>query len=72
MVLFYFGILTIVVLISFGGYDATMRLVAYGDLRFRHQIVLLRLWFMKQKLKSQFKKDAAKHRKILKERKNVY
>ena len=70
MVVFYFLVLTIIALIAIGGFDATLRLVAYIDLLYRHQIVKVRLWVLKQKLQVQLAKD---HKTLLKsqEQKNV-
>lgn len=70
MVVFYILVLTIIALIAIGGFDATLRLVAYIDLLYRHQIVKVRLWVLKQKLQVQLAKD---HKTLLKsqEQKNV-
>ena len=70
MVVFYLLVLTIIALIAIGGFDATLRLVAYIDLLYRHQIVKVRLWVLKQKLQVQLAKD---HKTLLKsqEKKNV-
>ena len=70
MVVFYILVLTIIALIAIGGFDATLRLVAYIDLLYRHQIVKVRLWVLKQKLQIQLTKD---HKTLLKsqEQKNV-
>ena len=70
MVVFYFLVLTIIALVAVGGFDATLRLVAYIDLLYRHQIVKVRLWVLKQKLQVQLAKD---HKTLLKsqEQKNV-
>ena len=70
MVVFYLLVLTIIALIAIGGFDATLRLVAYIDLLYRHQIVKVRLWVLKQKLKAQLTED---HKTLLKsqEQKNV-
>ena len=57
MVLFYILILTFIVLIAIGGFDATLRLVAYIDLLYRHKIVQFKLWVLKQKLQTQLEKD---------------
>ena len=70
MVVFYLLVLSIIALIAIGGFDATLRLVAYIDLLYRHQIVKVRLWVLKQKLKAQLAED---HKTLLKsqEQKNV-
>ena len=70
MILFYLLFLTFIVLLFIGGYDATMRLVAYIDLNTRYKILKLRMWFFKNKIK----KDILKQQKELnksKENSNV-
>lgn len=57
MILFYFLFLTIVVLLVIGGYDSTMRLVMYIDLRIRELILDIRIWFFKKKLKKQLNQE---------------
>ena len=57
MILFYFLFLTIVVLLVIGGYDSTMRLVMYIDLRIRELILDMRIWFFKKKLKKQLNQE---------------
>lgn len=70
MIVFYLLLLTVIALIVIGGFDATLRLVAYIDLLYRYQIVKVRLWVLKQKLQVQLAKD---HKTLLKsqEQKNV-
>ena len=67
MLLFYLLFLTIVVLLLIGGYDATMRLVIYIDLRIRQFFLDIRIWFFKRKLKKRILKDQAN---LLKEMEN--
>ena len=67
MMLFYLLFLTVVVLVLIGGYDATMRLVMYIDLRIRELILDIRIWFFKRKLKKRLLKDKAN---LLKEMEN--
>ena len=67
MLLFYLLFLTIVVLLLIGGYDATMRLVIYIDLRIRQFFLDIRIWFFKRKLKKRILKD---HANLLKEMEN--
>ena len=67
MMLFYLLFLTFVVLVLIGGYDATMRLVMYIDLRIRELILDIRIWFFKRKLKKRLLKDKAN---LLKEMEN--
>ena len=42
MLLLYLVALTFLVLVAIGGFDATMRLVAYADLQVRYAIIRLR------------------------------
>jgi len=67
MLLFYLLFLTVVSLVLIGGYDATMRLVMYIDLRIRELILDIRIWFFKRKLKKRLLKDRAN---LLKEMEN--
>ena len=57
MLLFYFLILTFIVLVAIGGYDATMRLVQYADLTIRYQFIRLKMHFIRERLKRQLIKD---------------
>jgi len=65
MILFYFLFLTIVVLLVIGGYDSTMRLVMYIDLRIRELILDIRIWFFKRKLKKQLNQERKELKKQL-------
>ena len=65
MILFYFLFLTIVVLLVIGGYDSTMRLVMYIDLRIRELILDRRIWFFKRKLKKQLNQERKELKKQL-------
>ena len=67
MLLFYLLFLTFVVLILIGGYDATMRLVMYIDLKIRQFFLDIRIWFFKRKLKKRLLKD---RENLLKEMEN--
>ena len=67
MILFYLLFLTIVVLLLIGGYDATMRLVIYIDLKIRQFFLDIRIWFFKRKLKKRILKDRSN---LLKEMEN--
>ena len=67
MLLFYLLFLTFVVLILIGGYDATMRLVMYIDLKIRQFFLDIRIWFFKRKLKKRLLKDRTN---LLKEMEN--
>tara|TARA_Y100000033_G_scaffold26781_1_gene25466 strand:+ start:215 stop:493 length:279 start_codon:yes stop_codon:yes gene_type:complete len=66
LVLFYLLVLIFVALILIGGYDATMRLVAYIDLNVRYSFIKLRSYFLMRKLRSQLVKD---NKQLLKEQK---
>ena len=57
MALFYLLTLTFVVLVSYAGYDATMRLVAYADLTIRYQIIRVRMYFMRRRLQKSLNLD---------------
>jgi len=50
---FYFLVLFFLALVVYAGFDATLRLVAYLDLKYRYQIIKLQMWFMKRKLEKQ-------------------
>jgi|TARA_A100001011_G_scaffold3938_1_gene4525 hypothetical protein len=67
MLLFYLLFLTFVVLILIGGYDATMRLVMYIDLKIRQFFLDIKIWFFKRKLKKRLLKD---RENLLKEMEN--
>ena len=67
MTLFYLLFLTFVVLVLIGGYDATMRLVMYIDLKIRQFFLNIRIWFFKRKLKKRLLKDRTN---LLKEMEN--
>ena len=67
MILFYLLFLTVVALVLIGGYDATMRLVIYIDLKIRQFFLDIKIWFFKRKLKKRLLKDRAN---LLKEMEN--
>ena len=46
MLLLYLVALTFLVLVAIGGFDATMRLVAYADLQVRYAIIRLKSRFL--------------------------
>ena len=50
---FYFLVLFFLALVAYAGFDATLRLVAYLDLKIRYQIIKLQMWFMKRRLEKQ-------------------
>jgi hypothetical protein len=67
MLLFYLLFLTFVALVLIGGYDATMRLVMYIDLKIRQFFLDIKIWFFKRKLKKRLLKD---RENLLKEMEN--
>ena len=50
---FYFLMLFFLVLVAYAGFDSTLRLIAYLDLKYRYQIIKLQMWFMKKRLERQ-------------------
>lgn len=69
MTLFYLLMLTIVVLVVYAGYDATMRLVQFIDLQVRYAGIRLQMKWMEQKLRRRLLKDTANYQQLLKEHK---
>ena len=67
MLLFYLLFLTFVALVLICGYDATMRLVMYIDLKIRQFFLDIKIWFFKRKLKKRLLKD---RENLLKEMEN--
>lgn len=53
MSLFYFLVIVFSILIAYAGFESTLRLIAYLDLKYRYQIIKLQMWFMKRKLERQ-------------------
>ena len=70
MLSFYLLVLTVVALIIIGGYDSTMRLVAFIDLNTRYAFLKMRMWFFKKRIERQLSKDI-KEIKSKKEKPNV-
>jgi len=69
LIVFYLLILILIALIIIGGYDATMRLIAYIDLKVRYFLIKIRSYFFMRKLRSQLTRD---RKQLLKEfKKNV-
>jgi hypothetical protein len=60
MLFFYLLVLTVVALIIIGGYDSTMRLVAFIDLNTRYAFIKTRMWFFKKRIEQQLSKDLKK------------
>mgnify|MGYP000539557317 CR=1 FL=1 len=69
MTLFYLLMLTIVVLVVYAGYDATMRLVQFIDLQVRYAGIKIQMKWMEQKLRRRLLKDTANYQQLLKEHK---
>jgi hypothetical protein len=61
--------LTIVVLVVYAGYDATMRLVQFIDLQVRYAGIKIQMKWMEQKLRRRLLKDTANYQQLLKEHK---
>ena len=47
----------LVALIAIGGYDATMRLIAYCDLQVRYFFIRLKMYFIQKRMLKQLLKD---------------
>ena len=67
MTLFYLLMLTIIALVAFAGYDATMRLVQFIDLQIRYAWIRVQMKWMEQKLRRRLLKDTADYKSFLKE-----
>ena len=70
MLFFYLLVLTVVALIIIGGYDSTMRLVAFIDLNTRYAFLKAKMWFFKKRIERQLSKDI-KEIQSKKEKSNV-
>lgn len=67
MLAFYLTVLLLIACIWYGGYDGTMRLVAYADLQLRYAWVQIRMFFMRQRLKRDLKQAGMDYEKLFKE-----
>jgi len=67
MLAFYSCVLIIIGCILYGGYDGTMRLVAYCDLQLRYAWIQMRMFFMRQRLKRDLKKAGLEYEKLFKD-----
>ena len=67
MLAFYLCVLIVIGCIWYGGYEGTMRLVAYCELQFRYAWVQLRMFFMRQRLKRDLKKAGLEYEKLFKD-----
>jgi len=59
--------LTIIALVAFAGYDATIRLVQFIDLQIRYAWIRVQMKWMEQKLRRRLLKDTADYKSFLKE-----
>ena len=69
MTVFYLLMLTIIALVVYAGYDATMRLIQFIDLQVRYAGIRIQMKWMEQKLKRRLLKDTADYQQFLKEHK---
>ena len=67
MTFFYFLMLTIIALVAYAGYDATMRLVQFTDLQVRYAGIRIQMKWMEQKLRRRLLKDTANYQQLIKE-----
>jgi hypothetical protein len=67
MTFFYLLMLTIIALVAFAGYDATIRLVQFIDLQIRYAWIRVQMKWMEQKLRRRLLKDTADYKSFLKE-----
>jgi len=67
MTFFYFLMLTIIALVAYAGYDATMRLVQFIDLQVRNAGIRIQMKWMEQKLRRRLLKDTANYQQLIKE-----
>ena len=70
MLFFYLLVLTFATLIIIGGYDSTMRLVAFIDLNTRYAFLKTKMWFFKKQIERRLSKDL-KEIQSKKEKSNV-
>ena len=70
MLFFYLLVLTFATLIIIGGYDSTMRLVAFIDLNTRYAFLKTKMWFFKKQIERRLSKDL-KEIQFKKEKSNV-
>jgi hypothetical protein len=59
--------LTIIALVAFAGYDATIRLVQFIDLQIRYAWIRVQMKWMEQKLRRRLLKDTADYKSFFKE-----
>ena len=67
MITFYLLMLTIVALVIYAGYDATMRLIQYLDMQVQYAGITLRMKWFAWKLRRRLSQDIAEYEKLKKE-----
>ena len=67
MITFYLLMLTIVALVIYAGYDATMRLIQYLDMQVQYAGITLRMKWLAWKLRRRLSQDIAEYEKLKKE-----
>ena len=67
MITFYLLMLTIVALVIYAGYDATMRLIQYLDVQVQYAGIKLRMKWLAWKLRRRLSQDIAEYEKLKKE-----
>jgi len=53
MSVFYFLVIVFAILVAYAGFESTLRLIAYLDIKYRYQIIKIQMWFMKKRLEKQ-------------------
>jgi len=53
MSVFYFLVIVFAILVAYAGFESTLRLIAYLDIKYRYQIIKIQMWFMKKRLERQ-------------------
>jgi len=53
MSVFYFLVIVFAILVAYAGFESTLRLIAYLDIKYRYQIIKMKMWFMKKRLERQ-------------------
>ena len=53
MSVFYFLVIVFAILVAYAGFESTLRLITYLDIKYRYQIIKIQMWFMKKRLERQ-------------------
>ena len=53
MSVFYFLVIVFTILVAYAGFESTLRLITYLDIKYRYQIIKIQMWFMKKRLERQ-------------------